>query len=89
MLSVRTEPSAVAVYNLEVEPGYLPEYFANGVLVHNCNMTAQGYLGDRSPDRLDALVWALTELFPAVIKPVRKEEPKQPVIPAGVSWMSR
>lgn len=53
------------------------------------NMTAQGYLGARSPDRLDALVWALTELFPAVIKPVVREEPKQPVMPAGASWMAR
>lgn len=26
------------------------------------NMTASGYLGDGSPDRADALVWALTEL---------------------------
>lgn len=51
-------------------------------------MTAQGYLGDRSPDRLDALVWAITELFPAVIKPVRKEEPRPAAIPAGASWMA-
>jgi phage terminase large subunit-like protein len=28
-----------------------------------CQMTAQGYLGKGSPDRLDALVWALTELM--------------------------
>ena len=27
-----------------------------------CQMTAQGYLGKGSPDRLDALVWALTDL---------------------------
>jgi phage terminase large subunit-like protein len=26
-------------------------------------MTAQGYLGKGSPDRLDALVWALTDLI--------------------------
>lgn len=26
-------------------------------------MTTKGYEGDRSPDRLDAMVWALTELF--------------------------
>ena len=25
-------------------------------------MTTAGYMGDRSPDRVDALVWALTEL---------------------------
>lgn len=28
-----------------------------------CKMTVQGYLGKGSPDRLDALVWALTELL--------------------------
>ena len=28
-----------------------------------CNMTAAGYVGDKSPDRADALVWALTELM--------------------------
>ncbi len=28
-----------------------------------CRMTAQGYEGRGSPDRLDALVWALTELM--------------------------
>jgi phage terminase large subunit-like protein len=28
-----------------------------------CRMTRQGYLGKGSPDRLDALVWALTELM--------------------------
>jgi phage terminase large subunit-like protein len=27
-----------------------------------CNFTAGGYIGDNSPDRADALVWALTEL---------------------------
>ena len=28
-----------------------------------CQMTPDGYLGDGSPDRADALVWALTELM--------------------------
>lgn len=28
-----------------------------------CNFTAAGYVGDRSPDRADALVWALTDLM--------------------------
>ena len=26
-------------------------------------MTSDGYLGDGSPDRLDAMVWAITELM--------------------------
>jgi len=28
-----------------------------------CQMTNTGYLGDHSPDRLDAMVWAITELM--------------------------
>ncbi|MDX0980517.1 DNA-packaging protein, partial [Sinorhizobium medicae] len=28
-----------------------------------CNFTPSGYLGEGSPDRADALVWALTELM--------------------------
>jgi hypothetical protein len=61
--------AAGRVYNLQVKGGFLPEFFANGVLVHNCSFTSgfdrasAGY----SPDRLDALVWALTELFPELI----------------------
>ena len=27
------------------------------------NFTPDGYVGDKSPDRADALVWALTELM--------------------------
>lgn len=34
-----------------------------------CNMTTSGYMGDRSPDRLDAAVWALTELARTVRLP--------------------
>lgn len=31
--------------------------------------TTNGYVGDRSPNRADALVWAVTELFPAIVAP--------------------
>ena len=34
-------------------------------------MTSAGYRGDRSPDRLDACVWALSELFPAMAREAR------------------
>ena len=27
-----------------------------------CNMTSAGYMGERSPDRVDSLVWGLTDL---------------------------
>jgi len=35
--------------------------------------TTGGFMGEKSPNRADALVWAITELFPGVIKP-RKEK---------------
>ena len=34
-----------------------------------CAMTRDGYSGDGSPDRADALVWALTELMTQPITP--------------------
>lgn len=40
-----------------------------------------GYTGDRSPNRADALIWALTELFPGVV--AQKREPKKQSEPAG------
>ena len=50
-----------------------------------CQMTASGYEGDGSPDRVDALVWGLTELFPSMVTP--KSEPVY-VAPMGSgSWM--
>lgn len=54
--------------------------------------TTSGYLGDRSPDRADALVWALTELFPALSKPPKKPLAlKPPRLPEpshdGLGWM--
>lgn len=45
------------VYNLTVQDE--PEFFANGILVHNCTFTGMG--NEPSPDRMDALVWALKQ----------------------------
>jgi len=39
-----------------------------------CSFTSAGYMGDRSPDRGDAYVWGMTELFPALM---RADEPPQ------------
>ena len=38
-----------------------------------CGFTTSGYVGDRSPDRADALIWALAELFPVLAKPEKKK----------------
>jgi phage terminase large subunit-like protein len=65
VMHVTTRHTAVAepVFNLKVES--LPEFFANGILTHNCDFVPDfdrakaGY----SPDRMDALVWAATDLM--------------------------
>lgn len=46
------------VFNLSVDQD--EEYFANGILTHNCSYTAGP--GERSPNRLDAMVWTGIEL---------------------------
>ena len=65
--SAATEP----VYDIQVENGHLHEFFANGVLVHNTTWVPDE--GDDSPDRLDALVYALGAIFPAtgVVKEIK------------------
>jgi len=59
---VRAEPIS-ALYSLGrvSHVGTFPD-----LEVQMCQMTAEGYMGDGSPDRVDALVWAMTELFPAM-----------------------
>jgi phage terminase large subunit-like protein len=49
--------------------------------------TNAGYEGENSPDRLDALVWAATNLFPSVLprKPVKKNMMQV----GNGGWMSR
>ncbi len=50
-----------------------------------------GYSGKGSPNRADALVWALTELFPGLTKPQTEPKPVrayQPVYQGATSWMS-
>jgi phage terminase large subunit-like protein len=38
-----------------------------------CQMTAAGYEGTGSPNRVDALVWALTELMPGMVRGKKRE----------------
>lgn len=42
-----------------------------------CSFTTAGFMGDRSPDRADALVWALADIFPGL---TRKRSNTAPVI---------
>lgn len=43
-----------------------------------CAFSTVGYLGEHSPNRADALIWALTELFPALTQPVDDDEDDMP-----------
>jgi phage terminase large subunit-like protein len=49
-------------------------------------MTSAGYEGDGSPDRLDALVWAMTELFPGMVEKV--PDAARFTIPRARGWMA-
>lgn len=61
---VRAEPIAALYEQGRVfHVGQFPELETQMTM-----MTAAGYEGENSPDRLDAAVWALTELFPDMIQ---------------------
>jgi hypothetical protein len=47
-----------------------------------CGMTTAGWMGSRSPDRADALVWAMTELFPGLTRRETKSK-AMPVVNLG------
>jgi len=51
-----------------------------------CRMTAAGYEGDGSPDRVDALVWGLTHLFPQMTATHGKPVNVEPLGSGG--WMA-
>ena len=48
-------------------------------------MTTAGYQGSGSPDRVDALVWAMSELFSDMIEPPRQHID---LSPRGGSWLA-
>ncbi len=61
---IRAEPiSALYDQNKVHHIGHFPE-----VEEQMCAMLVSGYVGLKSPDRADALVWAFTELFPKMTK---------------------
>ena len=49
-----------------------------------CQVTSAGYQGDGSPDRVDAMVWAMTELFPKLNRQKPKKDNRENV---SASWM--
>ncbi len=56
--------------------------------------TTYGYMGGHSPNRADAFIWAMSDLFPDILKPVEKPEEAPESIPTpaprrdGLSWMA-
>lgn len=73
---VRAEPfSALYEQGKVRHVGYFPE-----LEEELCGFSTVGYTGTRSPNRADALIWALAELFAGIVK----EKPKVRVAPSYV-----
>jgi hypothetical protein len=53
-----------------------------------CALTTTGYTGSGSPNRADAVIWALAELFPGIIAGPRVVKPKRERSYAGGTWAS-
>ncbi|HQT76821.1 MAG TPA: phage terminase large subunit [Rhodopila sp.] len=57
-----------------------------------CAFSTYGYTGGSSPNRADALVWALTELFPGITKapaaPKPAQSPRAPALMQSGGWMT-
>jgi hypothetical protein len=54
-----------------------------------CSFTTHGYMGSDSPNRADAFVWAMSELFPGMVKEeVKAQKPRQNLHPQPQGWMS-
>lgn len=65
--AVRAEPISSLYEQGKIHHiGYFPE-----LEDQMCAMSVSGYQGLKSPDRADALVWAFSELFPAIIRKPR------------------
>ena len=81
---VRAEPIAALYEQGRIRHvGQFPELEAQ-----MCQMTQMGYEGEGSPDRVDALVWAFSELFPDMIEPVSNAASFAPYRPTGGFWAS-
>lgn len=52
-----------------------------------CGFTTHGYTGSESPNRADAFVFAMSELFPGIVAE-KREEPVEDEAYAGGGWMS-
>ena len=72
---IRAEPfSALYEQGKVRHVGYMPE-----LEDELCGFSTGGYMGIRSPNRADALIWALAELFAGIV--MRKKQPLRPQVP--------
>jgi predicted phage terminase large subunit-like protein len=54
--------------------------------------TTTGYMGDHSPNRADAMIWGISDLFPELTRGEEKPEAPPPVFihrPSPTAWMRR
>ena len=88
MSGVRAEPIS-ALYGSENSVGKISHVGHFPKLEDQlCGFTTAGYVGDRLPDRADALCWALAELFPILAKPQKKVIPPEVHrYPSRYAWM--
>ncbi len=55
-----------------------------------CGFTTHGYTGENSPNRADAMVWGMSDLFPELAKPAEKITQAPQIIhrrTSGTGWM--
>ena len=70
--TVRAEPISALTEQDKIRfAGYFPELEAELV-----GFTTHGYIGENSPNRADAMIWAVSELFPGITR----QEQRKPVV---------
>lgn len=85
---VRAEPISALYEKVQDKPikvrhvGFFPE-----LEDEFCNFTTTGYQGSNSPNRADAAIWALSDLFPGMTQQV-VESALPPPPPARAGWMA-
>jgi len=53
------------------------------------SFTTMGYIGEKSPNRADAFIWAMSELFPGMVRKEKQKKERRPQThyTGGGSWM--
>jgi hypothetical protein len=86
--TVRAEPVSALMEEGKVRiVGMMP-----GLEEELLGFTTHGYVGERSPNRADAAIWAVSDLFPQLLKAQdQKKEPKAPLVKGrrgSGAWMN-